>query len=168
MVCFFKFLISNIYGLSEIKTDTKRPNQMLYVWLVDLQTICAKYGLETWFSPNDDIRKCLLDMKHGSTKYAFWDVNKKKWRIWCKIVSPFLFNNTYDLPVLTNDTKSPNQLFYVRLFDLHTICTKYGLETRLTTNNDIRICLLDMKYSWTQNTFWDLNNKKCRKWCKFV
>jgi hypothetical protein len=44
---------------------------------MDLQTICAKYGLETWFTPNDDIRNCLLDKKHGSTKTAFWDVNKK-------------------------------------------------------------------------------------------
>jgi hypothetical protein len=69
-----------------ITTDTKLPNQISYVWLVDLQTICTKYGLETWLSPNDDIRKCLLDMKHGSTKNAFWDLNNKKWRVRCKFV----------------------------------------------------------------------------------
>jgi hypothetical protein len=28
----------------------KWPNQLFYVWLVDLQTICAKYVLETWLS----------------------------------------------------------------------------------------------------------------------
>jgi hypothetical protein len=104
--------------------DTKFLNQVFYVWLVDLQTICAKYGLETWFSPNDDIRKCLLDMKHGSTKNASWDVSNKKWRKWCKSVSRFLFNNTYGLPVITMDTKSPNQAFYVWLVDLQIICDK--------------------------------------------
>jgi hypothetical protein len=33
--------------------------------------MCAKDGQEMQFSPNDDIRKCLLNMKHGSTKKAF-------------------------------------------------------------------------------------------------
>jgi hypothetical protein len=37
---------------------------VFYLWLVDLQTICAKYWLETWLSLNNDIRICLLDMKH--------------------------------------------------------------------------------------------------------
>jgi hypothetical protein len=92
--------------------------------MVDLEAICAKYGLETWFSPNDDNRKYLLDMKHGSTKYAFWNVSNKKWRIWCKFVWPFLFNNTYGLPVLKKDTKCPNKVFYVRLVDLHSISAK--------------------------------------------
>jgi hypothetical protein len=60
-----------------LTTDTKYPNQIFYVWLVDVQTICAKYVLETLFSPNDDIRKCLLDMKRGSNNKMFWDVNNK-------------------------------------------------------------------------------------------
>jgi hypothetical protein len=50
--------------------------------LVDLQKICAKYVLETWFLPDDDIRKCLLDMKYGRTKYALRDVNIMKWLKW--------------------------------------------------------------------------------------
>jgi hypothetical protein len=29
-------------------------------------------------------------------------------------------------------------------------------------------CLLDMKHSWTKNAFWEVNNKKWRKCCKFV
>jgi hypothetical protein len=97
------FLFSNTYGLPVLTKDTKCPNQVFYLWLVDLETICAKYDLETWFAPNDVIRKCLFDMKHGWTKHAFWDVNNKKWRWWCKFVSPLLFNNSYDLPVLTMD-----------------------------------------------------------------
>jgi hypothetical protein len=93
-------------------------------FIFDLQTTCAKYGLETLFSPNDDIRKCLFDIKHGSTKNAFCVVNNMKWRKWVKFVSPFLFNNTYGLPVLTMDTKCPNQVFYVWLVHLQPICAK--------------------------------------------
>jgi hypothetical protein len=59
-----------------VTTDTISPNHVFYVWLVVLQTICAKYGLEKWFSPNDDIRKFLLDMKYYSTKRSFWFVKK--------------------------------------------------------------------------------------------
>jgi hypothetical protein len=45
-------------------------------------------------SPNNDIRICLLDMRLSSTKNAFWDVNSKKCRKWCKFFSPLLCNNT--------------------------------------------------------------------------
>jgi hypothetical protein len=95
-----------------------------YVWLIDLQTICAKYGLETWFSPNDDFRKCLFYMKHGWTKKAFWYVNNKKWRKWWKFVTPSLFNVSYGLPVTVMDNKYPNQVIYVWLVDLLNICAK--------------------------------------------
>jgi hypothetical protein len=95
----------------------------MYVWLVDLETICTKYGLETRFSPND-IRKFMLDMQRSWTQNAFWDVHNKKWRKWCKFVSHFLFNNSYGLPVLTMGTKFPNHLFYVWLVDLQAICAK--------------------------------------------
>jgi hypothetical protein len=71
-----------------------------------------------------NIRKCLLDMRHGSNVNAFWDVNNKKWRIWYKFDASFLFNNCYGSPVLTKDTKFPNQVFYVYLDDLQTICAK--------------------------------------------
>jgi hypothetical protein len=63
-------------------------------------------------------------MKHGSTKNAFWDVNNKKWRKWCKLLLPFLFNNTYVSPVFTKDTKCTNQVFYVWLVDLHTLLNR--------------------------------------------
>jgi hypothetical protein len=110
-VCLFDLLFNNTYDLPVLITNTKYPNQVFCVWLVDLQTICTKYRLETWFSPNDDIRKCFLDMTHGSTKNVFCNVNNTKWRKWCEFVSPFLFNITYGLPVLTMDTKCPNELF---------------------------------------------------------
>jgi hypothetical protein len=84
------FLFNNTHDLPFLITNTKCPNQVFYICLVDLQTICAKYGLETWFSPNDDIRKCFLDMRHGSTKYVFWNVNNTKWRKWCE-----LFHRSY-------------------------------------------------------------------------
>jgi hypothetical protein len=41
-----------------------------------------------------------------------------------KFVSPFLFNNSYGLPVLTMGNKCPNHLFYVWLVVLQTIWAK--------------------------------------------
>jgi hypothetical protein len=92
---FLPLLFNNPNDLLVFTTEFKCPNQVFYVWLVDLMSICAKYGLETWFTPNDDIRKCLFDMKQGSIKNAFCGVHNKKWRKWCEFVSPFLFNNAY-------------------------------------------------------------------------
>jgi hypothetical protein len=57
--------------------------------LVYIKTICAKEALETILFPNNDIRICLLDKKHSRSKNAYWDVNNKKWRKWCKFLSPF-------------------------------------------------------------------------------
>jgi hypothetical protein len=56
-------------------------------------------------------------------------MNNKKLCKWRTFVSFFLFYNTWGLPVLTKDTKCPNQVFYVLLVDLQIICAKYGLET---------------------------------------
>jgi hypothetical protein len=52
----------NTYGLPVLTKDTKCPIQVFYFWIDDLQTISAKYGLETWFPSNDDIRKYFLVM----------------------------------------------------------------------------------------------------------
>jgi hypothetical protein len=103
-VCFISlFIFNNIYGLPVFTMDTKCPNQVFYVSLVDLQTICAKYWLETWHSPNKNIRIYLLDMKHSWTEVAFWDVKSNEWRKWCKFFLPYLINNSYGLHVLTTD-----------------------------------------------------------------
>jgi hypothetical protein len=107
------FISNNTFGLPVITKDTKCPSLVFYVWFVDIHTSWTKFVPELWFSPND-IRKCLLDVKHGWTKNAFWEVNNKKWRKLCVFVSYSLFKNTYGLPVLTLDTKCPNQVFYVR------------------------------------------------------
>jgi hypothetical protein len=70
--------------------------------LVHLQRIRAKYGLETCFSPNDDISKwwSTCNIAELKTRFETWitrnDVNG------VKFVSPFLFNNTFGLPLLTN------------------------------------------------------------------
>jgi hypothetical protein len=91
-----------------------------YVWLVDLQTICAKYGLETWYNPNEDIRKCLLDMNHGWNKNAYRDVINKKWRKWCVCIT-FLINIYNGLPVVIMDPKCANQVFNIPLVYLNWI-----------------------------------------------
>jgi hypothetical protein len=70
------FLSNNTYGLPVLTKDTKCASLVFYVSFVDLHTSCAKFGLKTWFSPNDDIRKYLLDMKHDWTKNAYWNVTK--------------------------------------------------------------------------------------------
>jgi hypothetical protein len=122
--CISPFLFNNSYGLAAHTMGTKCPNHVFCVRLVDLQIICAKYRLGTEFFPNDDNRKCLLGVKHGWTKNALWNVNNKKLPKRCKFVSPFLFNNTYGLHVLTMDTKCPNQVLYVWFLDLQNICAK--------------------------------------------
>jgi hypothetical protein len=80
-------------------------------------------------------------------------------------VQPFLCNNNSGLPALTTDNKCTNQVFYVWLVYLQTICAKQVLETCLSPNNDISICLLNMRHSWTKKAFWDVNNKKRPKSC---
>jgi hypothetical protein len=44
------------------------------------------------------------------------------------IVSPFLFNNTYGLPVFTNTPNVEIKFFYVWLIDPQSICAKWGLK----------------------------------------
>jgi hypothetical protein len=110
---------------------------------------------------------CVLDMKDMWTKNAFRDVNNKKWRNWCQFDSRSLFNSTYGLPVLTMETKCPNHVFYVWKVHLKNICAKCGLEMRFFPNNGIRICLFDVKHSWTSNAFWVVSNKKWLKDVRF-
>jgi hypothetical protein len=89
-----------------------------------------------------------FDMRHSWTKNAFRDMNNKKWRKKCKLVSPFLFYNTYGLPVLTTVTKSPNQVFWFSLLDLPTICAKYGLETWFAPNDEY-----SLMFAWHEACF---------------
>jgi hypothetical protein len=86
----FHFFFNNFFGLADLTIGTTCPNQVFYVWLVDLQNSCAKYGLETLFSPNYDIRKYLLDMQCCWNKNAVSGVKNQKWRKWWKLVYSFL------------------------------------------------------------------------------
>jgi hypothetical protein len=123
-VCLFNlsYLITNMAYLFSQPTPNVQIKQFVLHW-----TIYRLFVLNTGWKRDSlqmmNIRKCLLAMKHGSTKNAFWDVNKK-WRIWCKFVFPFLINKSYVLIVCAMDTKCPNELFYVWLFDLQIICAK--------------------------------------------
>jgi hypothetical protein len=155
-------LFNNTYGLPMITMHTKCPNQVFYVCLVDLQKTYDKYGFETWFSSNDDIRNCLFDMKDSSTKNAFCVVNNKKWRKGCKFVPLFLCNNCYGLADLTIDTKCPNHVFY------------YWLVLNRGWNPDSLQIIIFVNVCSTRGivelnkVFWDMNNKKWRKLFKFV
>jgi hypothetical protein len=72
----------------------------------------------------------LVRHEHGWTKNAFWNVINKKWRNGCKLVSPFLSNNTYGLPVLTKDTKCPSHfLFYWSIYILIVLNTGWKRDS---------------------------------------
>jgi hypothetical protein len=58
--------------------------------------------------------------------------------------------------VLPMGTKYRNHIFYRWLFDLQSICDKYGLKTLLSPNNDFRKCLLAKQHSWNKNEFCDV------------
>jgi hypothetical protein len=127
----------------------------------------------TWLSPNKDIRVCLLDMNHDSTINAFWVVNNKKIRKWCKFVSHFLFNNTYGLPVFTMVTKCPNQVFYdwlvlnrgwkrdsKQILILEEICSTWSLvdlKTRfarwITRNEVTGVRMFNLSYFITRTAY---------------
>jgi hypothetical protein len=120
---FSPFFFNNTYDLPVLTMDSKCRNEEFYVDY-SIYRLCVLNSGWKIYSPNNYIRTSLLDMKPGSTKYVFWDVNNNKWRKYCKLVSTFLFNNTYGLPVLTMDTKCPIQVFFVWLDVLQTIRNK--------------------------------------------
>jgi hypothetical protein len=100
-------------------------------------------------------------------KNAFWYVNKKKYSIWCKFVSLFLFNNAYGLPVLTMGTKYPNQVFYIYWW----IYWLFVLNTTLKHNSIQMMIFVNLYSKWSmvyiKDAFWYVSNKKLRKWCLF-
>jgi hypothetical protein len=192
--------LTKTYGLPGLTMDTKCPNQVFYICLVDLQTICAKKGLEvmkimkiiqmmifanvcstysvvevktcfeTWITRNDANGVNLYLLSYLVTllaylcsqwtqsfqiKYFIFDCSiyrlfvlnkgwkrdslqimicvkfcstwsilelKTRFETWITrndvngvFFSPFIFNDTYALPVLTMDTKCSNQVFYIWL-----------------------------------------------------
>jgi hypothetical protein len=88
-------VLALVVRLNVLTMDTNCRNQVLYVWMVDIQTIFTKYGLETWLPPNDNIRICLLDMQVSWAKNAIWNLNSKKCSKRCIFVSHLLFSNCF-------------------------------------------------------------------------
>jgi hypothetical protein len=64
------FHLSYLITLMAYLCSQRTPNKY-FVFHWENYISLAKYGLENWFYPNDDVRKCLLDMKHGWTENAF-------------------------------------------------------------------------------------------------
>jgi hypothetical protein len=160
------YLITLLANLCSQRTPNVQIKYFNFDW-----SIYSLFVLNTGWkrdSPNTDIRIYLLDTRHRRTKNSFLYVYNMKQRKWCKSVSAFLSKSTYGLPVLTKNTKCTSLVFYDWFVDIHFICTNFGLETWFSPNEDIRRYLIDMKNSWTKYAFCDVNNKKWRKWRKFV
>jgi hypothetical protein len=128
--CMFNlpYLITLMAYLCSEWTPKVQSKYFVFHWsiyrLFVLDTVWKRDSLEMM-----NIRNCFQDIKHVPTKNAFRDVNNKKWRIWYKFDSPFLFNNPYGLPVLTKNTQYSNQVFYVCLVDVQKICAKYEIKS---------------------------------------
>jgi hypothetical protein len=69
--------------------DTKCPNKVFHVWLVDLQAILLN---RSWKidPPNSDIRIYLLDMRHSWTKTCF-----ETWITWNDVNGVSLIHLSY-------------------------------------------------------------------------
>jgi hypothetical protein len=160
------YLISRMVYLCSQWAPTVQIKYFMFEWSI-YRLFVTYRSWKTWLPPNNEIRTGLLDMGHNWTKNALYDVNNLKWRKWCNFISPFLYEKSYGLPVLTMGTNCPNQVIYVCLFDLQNISAKYQLDRWFSPNDDIRKCLLDMKNSWNKNVFWNMIDKKWRKWFLF-
>jgi hypothetical protein len=95
--------------------------------LVDLQTLCARYGLETWFPTNNDIQYVcstysIVELK---TRFETWITRNEVNRV-------SLFDTSYVITLMAYlfSQKTPNYksstLFW--LVDLLYICAKWELE----------------------------------------
>jgi hypothetical protein len=49
----FHLLFKDTYSLPMLTMDTIVPNQVFYVWLVDLQSTWTKLGLDPWLNPKN-------------------------------------------------------------------------------------------------------------------
>jgi hypothetical protein len=139
------YLITHMAYLWSQRTPNVQIEYFMFDWsiyrLFVLNTTLKRDFLQMWIFVNVWSTRSMVHIKD-----AFWYVRNKKWIKWCKFVSAFLFNNVYRLPVFTTDAKYPNQVFYIWLVDLYTICAKYDLETLFCPIYDIRKYMLDMKH----------------------
>jgi hypothetical protein len=129
------FLFNNTYGLPVLSMNTNGPNQVFYVWLVDTQTICANWGLETWHFRNNYICICLLDRKYCwvKTRFETW-ITRNDVRGIC------LFNLPYwitPMAYLCSRRKRNVQIKYFLFhWSIYRIFSKYGLETWFAPNDE--------------------------------
>jgi hypothetical protein len=131
-----------------------------FVWLVDLHTIYGTYKQKTWFHTKNDIRICLVDMRH------VWSIKRFLRRVKQEMTKMvFLFHISYLITLMAYlcSKWTPNvQIEYFMFVRSAEYVLNTGWKRDSYPNDDTRKGLLDMKYSWTKNACWDVNNKKLR------
>jgi hypothetical protein len=127
---------------------TNCPNKVFFVWLVDLKTICAKYGLETCLTPNVDIRIYLFDSQCSWSKYAIWNMNIKKWSKLCIIVSRTAYHfSVYEIKPLFASTNE----IQVLALDIQLIIGQYGFGIWHNLSHLITVLALVTKLTCAHN-----------------
>jgi hypothetical protein len=133
-----------LYSLSELNRGWKGQSLeiMIFVYVSSTWTFVElKTPFETWITNNVVNGVCLFHLYYLITLMAYL----------CSHLTPNDQINYYTF-----------ELSMYRLFVLNR-CWK-----RDSQNNDIGIGMYNMQPSWIKNAFWDVNNKKWHKWCKFV
>jgi hypothetical protein len=123
--------------------------------------------LQTWLPPNNDIRICFLDMKHSWSKNVF-----ETWITRNDVNGVSFFNLSYLITLIAYQCSQRTPNLQIKYFMFHwsiyRLFVIHNAWKRDSPKNYIRICLLDVRHSWTKKAFWDVNIMKWRKWCKFV
>jgi hypothetical protein len=100
-------------------------------------------------------------MRHSRTQNAFWDVNSKKWRKWCLYHFSYLI---ILMSYLCSQWKPTVQIKYFMLdwtiYRLFVLNRGWKIDCLPIM---IFVCLIDSRHNRI-NAFWDVNNKKKRKW----
>jgi hypothetical protein len=108
----FSYLITLMAYLCSQRTPNVQINYFMLDW--SIYTLFVLEWLETSLSPNDDIRNCLFDMKHGTSKNFFWSVNKKND---VYVVCLFHFSYLITLMAYVCSQKTPNAQFNSFMLD---------------------------------------------------
>jgi hypothetical protein len=130
----------SIYRLFVLNTSWKRDS---------LQTMIFENVCSTWI------------MVECKTQFVSWITSND-------ISGVTFFHLSHLITLKAHNGHEEPKLSILCLIDLQNICAKYKSGNVTFPNQDIHICLLDMKHIWTKNAFWDVNKKKWRKWCNFV
>jgi uncharacterized protein YjaG (DUF416 family) len=101
----------SLFNLSYIKTlmaclcPQRTPNVQINYFMFDLSIYRLLVLNKVWKRDSFQIMIFWYVSSTCWTKNAIWNLNRKKCREWCILVSLFLFKNTCGLPVLTKGTK---------------------------------------------------------------